>query len=173
MSIELGHKRAQGVEFDLRGTIVSGLNLIANYAYTDSRVTEVAEGVTFPVEGSVVPGFAKHTMNAWLTYKLKKGALKGLGFSAGYTVLLDRATYWEAAPDPDKEMANYFKLDAGVFWEKDKIKIAANVFNVLDEFLYSGSYESWMTDANGAASPLYSYQTEAPRNVRFSIGYKF
>ena len=173
MSIELGHKRAQGVEFDLRGTIVSGLNLIANYAYTDSRVTEVAEGVTFPVEGSVVPGFAKHTMNAWLTYKLRKGALKGLGFSAGYTGLLDRATYWEAAPDPDKEMVNYFKLDAGVFWEKDKIKITANVFNVLDEFLYSGSYESWMTDAEGAASPLYSYQTEAPRNVRFSIGYKF
>ncbi len=172
-SIELGHKRAQGVEFDLRGTIVGGLSLIANYAYTDSRVTEVAEGVTFPVEGSEVPGYAKHTMNTWLTYKLRKGAFKGLGFSAGYTSLLDRATYWEASPDPDKEMVNYFKLDAGLFWEKDKIKITANVFNVLNEYLYSGSYESWMTDANGMASPLYSYQTEAPRSVRFSIGYKF
>jgi iron complex outermembrane receptor protein len=87
--------------------------------------------------------------------------------------LLDRATYWEASPDPDKEMENYFKLDAGVFWEKDRIRISANVFNVLDEYLYSGSYESWMADANGVASPLYSYQTEAPRNARFSLSYKF
>jgi len=173
LSIELGQKRAQGVEFDLRGTILPGLNLITNYAYTDSRVVEVAEGVTYPEEGSIVPGFAKHTFNTWLTYKLQDGALEGLGFSAGYTFLLDRATYWEAAPDPDKEMENYFKLDAGLFWQKDRLKITANVFNVLNEYLYSGSYESWMTDSNGVAAPLYSYQTEAPRNVRLGIAYSF
>lgn len=172
-SIEMGKKRAQGIEFDLRGSILPGLNLVANYAYTDSKVIEVAEGVTYPEEGSVVPGFAKHTVNAWLTYKIQNGALNGLGFSAGYTALLDRATYWEAAPDPDKEMGDYFKLDAGVFWEKAKLRIAVNVFNVLDEYLYSGSYESWMTDADGNPSPMYSWQTEAPRNARLSINYRF
>ncbi|MEJ7644545.1 MAG: TonB-dependent receptor [Chryseolinea sp.] len=171
--IELGQKRAQGVEFDVRGEIVPGLNLIANYAYTDSKVVEVAEGVTYPEEGSEVPGFAKHTINTWLTYELKNGALKGFGISAGYTSLLDRATYWEASPDPDKELKNYFKVDAGIYWQKDKIRVAANVFNVLDKYLYSGSYESWMTDAKGDAAPLYSYQTEAPRNVRLSVAYKF
>lgn len=173
LSIELGKKRAQGVEFDLRGTILPGLNLIANYAYTDSKVIEVAEGVTFPEENSIVPGFAKHTVNTWLTYKIQTGVLKGLGFSAGYTALLDRATYWEAAPDPDKEMEDYFKMDAGMFWEKDKIRLTLNVFNVLDEYLYSGSYESWMSDANFKPSPMYEWQTEAPRNVRFSINYRF
>lgn len=173
LSIELGQKRAQGIEFDLRGTIVSGLNMTANYAYTDSRVIKVAEGVTFPEVNSIVPGYAKHTINAWLTYKIREGVLKGAGVSAGYTCLLDRATYWEAAPDPDKEMGDYFKLDAGVFWEKDKLKFTVNVFNVLDEYLYSGSYESWVTDANQAPSPVYSWQTEAPRNVRLSVTYNF
>lgn len=173
LSIELGQKRAQGIEFDLRGTIVSGLNMTANYAYTDSRVIKVAEGVTYPAVNSIVPGYAKHTINAWLTYKIQKGVLKGAGVSAGYTCLLDRATYWEPAPDPDKEMGDYFKLDAGVFWEKDKLKFTVNVFNVLDEYLYSGSYESWMTDANGDPSPMYSWQTEAPRNVRLSVTYNF
>src|SRR5690606_34183547 len=95
MSIELGQKRAQGIEFDLRGTIIPGLNLVANYAYTDSRVVKVAEGVTYPEENSIVPGFAKHTINTWVTYKLQNGALKGLGASAGLTYLADRATYWE------------------------------------------------------------------------------
>jgi iron complex outermembrane receptor protein len=173
LSIELGQKRSQGVEFDLRGTILPGLNLIANYAYTDSKVVEVAEDVTYPEEGSEVPGFAKHTLNAWLTYELTNGPLKGIGLSLGYTSLLDRATYWEASPDPDKEMKDYFKVDAGIFWQQDKIRITANVFNVLDRYLYSGSYESWMTDANQIAVPFYSYQTEAPRSVRVSVAYKF
>ncbi|HYF68233.1 MAG TPA: TonB-dependent receptor [Ohtaekwangia sp.] len=173
LSIELGQKRAQGIEFDLRGTIVTGLNLITNYAYTDSRVIRVSEGVNFPEEGSIVPGFAKHTFNTWLTYKLQRGVLKGLGVSAGLTYLTDRATYWEASPDPDKEMEDYVKLDAGLFWEKDKIKVTVNVFNVLDEYLYSGSYEGWMTDAEGDSSPMYSYQAEAPRNARISLAYRF
>jgi len=173
LSIELGQKRAQGIEFDLRGTIVNGLNLIANYAYTDSRVVKVAEGVTYPEVDSEVPGFAKHTMNAWLNYKIQKGVLNGLGVSAGFTQLMGRATYWEASPDPNKEMGDYFKLDAGLFWQKNKIKITANLFNILDEYLYSGSYESWITDANGDATPVYWYQTEAPRNVRFTIAYSY
>ena len=47
------------------------------------------------------------------------------------------------------------------------------IFNLLDKYLYSGSYESWMTDADFNPAPMYSYQTEAPRNARISIAYKF
>jgi iron complex outermembrane receptor protein len=172
-SIELGQKKAKGVEFDLHGTIVSGLNLVANYAYTDSRVTEVAEGVTVVEEGSIVPGFAKHTVNAWLGYKFQRGALKGFGASAGFTYLADRATYWTPSPSADKEMENYFKLDGGLFWEQGRFKVTANVFNVLNAYLYSGSYENFMWDSEGNDSPVYSYQAEAPRNVRLSVAYKF
>ncbi|HEY0652823.1 MAG TPA: TonB-dependent receptor [Chryseosolibacter sp.] len=172
-SIELGRKKAKGFEFDLHGTIVSGLNLVANYAYTDSRVVEVADGVTYPEEGSLVPGFAKHTINTWVNYKFQKGVLKGFGASAGFTYLADRATYWEASPDPDKEMENYFKLDGGLFWEKNRLKVTGNVFNVLNAYLYSGSYESWMSDSEGNPSPVYSYQAEAPRNIRLSVACKF
>lgn len=172
-SIELGQKRAQGVELDVRGTLTKGLNLVANYAYTDSRVTEVADGVTVAEEGSIVPGFSKHTVNTWLNYQLQNGLFKGVGLSAGFTYLGDRATYWEASPDPDKEMEDYLKVDAGLFWEKEKIKITVNVFNVLNEYLYSGSYESWFSTADGQPAPMYSYQAEAPRNARLSIAYKF
>ena len=166
-SLDLGQKRAQGIEFDLRGTVVRGLNLVANYAYTDSRIVKSADGSKIE-EGTIVPGFAKHTMNTWLTYKIHEGTLKGIGFSAGYTSLLGRATYWEKSPDADHEMDNYFKLDGGIFWEQDNLKIAVNVFNVLDAYLYSGSYAS-----NYFSIPVYSYQTEAPRNGRLSISYKF
>lgn len=165
LSIELGQKRAQGVEFDLRGTIAPGLSAVMNYAYTDSRVTRVAEGITDINEGDIIPGYAKHTANSWLTYKIQKGVLKGTGIAGGFTWLAGRETYWNPSPDPEQVLADYFKIDAGLFWENERLRITANVFNVLDEYLYSGSYYSWLN--------AYYWQTEAPRNVRLSLGYTF
>lgn len=165
LSIVLGEKRAQGIEFDIKGNIVKGLNLSANYAYTDSKVTEVAEGVTTVKVGDVIPGYAKHTMNAWLSYRLESGPLKGTGVSAGFTYLVDRATANWSETDTNKNLPNYFKLDGGIFWEKDRIKFTLNMFNVLDKYLYSGGYYDWLS--------AYYWQTEAPRNYRLSIGYRF
>lgn len=167
LSVELGQKRVQGVEFDLRGTVFRGFDLIANYAYTDSRITKVTDGVPMEV-GTPVPPFAKHTVNGWVTYKIPVGIFKGFGASAGGTWLVDRATYWEASPDASKELGDYFKLDAGLFWEKNKFKITGNMFNVLNEYLYSGSYYG-----SYFSTPVYSYQTEAPRNLRVSVAYRF
>lgn len=165
LSVVLGQKRAQGIEFDLRGTILPGLNLVANYAYTDSKVTKVAEGVTSIAKGDVIPGFSKHTVNSWLTYKIRNGALKGTGVSGGFTYLVDRAMSNWSSLNTDTNLPNYFKLDGGIFWEKDKIRLTLNVFNILDKYLYSGAYYDYI--------PTYSWQAEAPRNYRLSISYKF
>jgi iron complex outermembrane receptor protein len=165
LSIELGQKKSKGVELDLRGQIISGLNLVLNYAYTDSRIIDLNAAIPGMSEGDAVPGFSKHTVNTWLSYKIQNGVLKGTGFSTGFTYLTDRATYWDPSPNGGATLPNYFKLDAGLFWENDKLRITANVFNLLDEYLYSGSYYSWLN--------AYYWQTDPPRNVRISIGYKF
>ncbi|MCZ4242812.1 TonB-dependent receptor [Pedobacter punctiformis] len=163
VSIALGEKTAQGIEFDLRGKITDGLTLIANYAYTDAKVTKVNPGAIGVVEGSVVPGFSKHVSNAWLTYTLQDGVLKGSGISAGFTYLADRATdTWSVGL---QKLPNYFKLDGGLFYERSKFKITGNVFNMLDKYLFSGSYYQWLN--------AYYTQAEAPRNYRLSIAYKF
>lgn len=165
LSVVFGQKRAQGVEFDLRGSIFKGLNLTANYAYTNSEVSKVTEGVhTFQV-GDVIPGFAKHTANGWLSYTLQQGAAKGLGVSGGFTYLADRATATWSLTNDKQNLPDYFKLDGGLFWEKDKIRLTLNVFNVLDKYLYSGSFESYIN--------AYYTQSEAPRNYRLGLTYKF
>lgn len=165
LSIVLGEKRSEGVEIDVRGRIVNGLNVAANYAYTDSRVTKVTEGVESLKEGDVVPGYAKHTANGWLTYKIRSGAFRGLGFSGGITWLLGRETYWDPSPQGGAVLPDYLKMDAGISWEQDRLKITANVFNVLDKYLYSGSYYSYLN--------AYYWQTDPPRNVRLSFNYSF
>jgi iron complex outermembrane receptor protein len=163
-SVVIGQKRAEGFEFDVRGTILKGLNIVANYAYTDGKFTEVATGGVYKV-GDLVPGFSKHTANSWVNYKISNGLLKGAGISGGFTWLIDRATSdWSETPNR-QELPDYFKLDGGVFWEKDKIRLTLNVFNILDEYLYSGSYYDW--------NKAYYWQSEAPRTVRFGINYKF
>lgn len=165
LSIELGKKVSQGVEFDLHGTIARGLTAVANYAYTDSKVLKVAEGVTSLKAGDVVPGFAKHTANIWLVYRVYKGALKGFGLSGGATLLAGRATYWDPSPAGGASLPDYFKVDAGISWENNKLSVTANVFNLLNQYLYSGSYYAW--------TGTYYWQADPPRNLRLTIGYKF
>lgn len=165
LSIVLGQKRSQGIEFDLRGKLTNNLSLIANYALTDSKVIKVADGVTAYKKGDIVPGYAKHVANTWLTYKIQSGALAGTGISFGGSYQAGRQTAWEVSPAADKTLPDFVKFDGGLFWESGKIRIAANVFNVFDKYTYMGSYYSWL----GA----YYWQADAPRNVRFSIGYNF
>lgn len=166
LSVVLGQKIAQGIEFDLRGNIIDGLTVVLNYAYTDAKVSKVTEGVPGIAKGDVVPGYAKHTANAWLTYKLTDGILKGTGVSLGGTYLADRATNTFSTSAPEQNLPDYFRMDGGIFWEKDNIRLTVNGFNLLNSYLYSGSYESWM-------GPIYSWQTEPPRNFRFSVNYRF
>ncbi|AGA79626.1 TonB-dependent receptor [Echinicola vietnamensis] len=152
----------QGVEFDARGEIIPGLIVTANYAYTDSEITDDERTGEFSQVGSPVPGFAKHVANGWLTYSIQSGVLEGLGVSAGFTYQADRTT-WNWPGDNQLALPNYFKLDGGLSWENDNLTIRANVFNLLNEYLYSGS----------AYATYYYYQAEAPRNARLSVGFRF
>ena len=172
-SIVVGEKRAQGIEFDLRGEITAGLKLIANYAYTDGKVTEVADGVTSTFVGQVVPGFAKHVSNAWLSYTLQDGFLKGTGISAGFTHLAGRAMGTFSGTNEERNLPNYFKLDGGLFWENKNLRITANAFNLLDEYLFTGAYYTGYWNAPNYDLGVYSWQAEAPRNYRLSVAYKF
>ncbi|MFA9189643.1 TonB-dependent siderophore receptor [Flavobacterium magnesitis] len=164
-SVVLGEKRARGTEFDIRGKITEGLNLIANYAFTEAIVNQ--SNVPGIIVGSTVPGFAKHTSNAWLNYTLTNGKLKGLGASIGGTYLVGRLTdNWGTGLE---KLPNYFKMDGGVSYETGNLKFTANMFNILNEYLYNGSFYS---SGNGNINAYY-WQTEAPRNVRLGVTYKF
>lgn len=159
--IVLGEKRAQGFEFDLRGKLFDGLNLIANYAFTESTVTESnVEGINV---GDVVPGYSKHTANAWLNYTIQSGKMKGFGASIGGTFLDGRQT--DTWGEGLEKLPSYFKLDGGLSYEIGKVKVTANVFNILDKYLYSGSYYEWLQ--------AYYWQSEPGRNVRVGVTYKF
>ncbi|XZF13692.1 TonB-dependent siderophore receptor [Chitinophagaceae bacterium MMS25-I14] len=158
-SIQVGQTKTKGIEFDLRGEITRGLSLVLNYSYTDSKVTKDAVEANV---GAIVPGFAKHMTNGWLSYRFREGALKGIGLSLGYQYQIDRST-WVWSATTQGKLPDYFRMDGGISWQNNKFSIALNVNNLLDAYLYSGApYGSY-----------YYWQAEAPRNFRLNIGYKF
>ncbi|MBD2754602.1 TonB-dependent receptor [Spirosoma validum] len=161
-SIQLGQTQTSGVEVDLRGEVVPGLNLVANYAYTDSKITKdtKSENVGLPV-----PGYSKHVTNTWLSYRVRKGAVQGLGISLGYQWQLDRYGWFSDAVDKNPTMPNSFRADGAISWQNDRFNVALNVNNILDATIYSGAYYSW--------SKAYYWQIETPRNFRLSLGLKF
>jgi iron complex outermembrane receptor protein len=163
--VQLGQTKTNGVEFDARGEIINGLSLMANYAYTNSRISEDTNPDNV---GTPVPGFAKHVTNAWLTYRLQSGDLKGLGFSAGYQWQIDRLPWSLGTGTSD--LPNYFRVDVGTSYQWKKFSIAVNVNNLLDAYLYSGGHSDYL---NSEGKTVYTWQAESPRAVRASIGYRF
>ena len=163
--VQLGQTQTQGIELDIRGQLLPGLNLIANYALNDSKITKADTSKAAQATiGNKVPGYAKHTANGWVTYRVQTGALAGFGISGGFTYLVDRTT-WSWGPATQQSLPDYFKLEGGLSYEKDRITITANVFNLLDKYLYTGDYYGY--------GGYYDYQIEAGRNYRLGVTYRF
>jgi iron complex outermembrane receptor protein len=159
-SVQLGQTRTQGVEFDLKGRIFKGMNVIFNYAYTDSKVTKDADLTKI---GQTIAGTTKHITNGWLNYTVQEGALANLGLSLGYQWQLDRSSWYVFNSGDSKALPNYFRMDGAISWKKDNISLALNVNNLLNDYLYSGS----------PYGNFFYWQTEPRRNFRLNLTYNF
>ncbi|MFT3845618.1 MAG: TonB-dependent receptor [Lacibacter sp.] len=162
-SVQLGQTKTQGMEFDVRGQLFTGLEATINYAYTDAKVTKDTEDKEVNKQ---LAGTDKHIANVWLSYRVPAGMAKGLGVSFGASHAAGR-TAWYGAYDRnlDPAMPAYTRFDAAVSYQLGKFGIALNVNNLFNADVISGAYYSW--------SNFYYWQAEAYRNLRLSITYKF
>lgn len=154
-----GQQKTKGVEVDVRGQILRGLDVIINYAYTEARVTKDSDK---EVIGTQVAGSSRHIQNAWLNYRLDRGALTGFGISVGYQYQVKRSP-WYVFDNSENSLPDYFRLDGSLSYQKEKIGFNLVVNNILNKYLYSGApYEDY-----------FYWQTEPGTNMRFSIAYRF
>ncbi|RYG05517.1 MAG: TonB-dependent receptor [Chitinophagaceae bacterium] len=164
---QLGETKTKGIEVDLGGEIFRGLNITANYAYTDSKISKATDKTTI---GNVTPNTARHITNAWLQYRIPSGAFEGFGASVGVQSQTGRHIASTQVPNfPD-----YFRADGGISFQKGKYSISMLVNNLLNNqrILTAGS----TTNANAAipgSVRYYTYIVEARRNFRMSIAYRF
>nr|WP_288808227.1 TonB-dependent siderophore receptor [uncultured Sphingobacterium sp.] len=165
--MQLGETTTKGIEFDITGEIVKGLNVNANYALTDSKISKDTKEENI---GNITPNTAKHTANAWVTYRLQQGPLKGVGFIGSVQGMFDRAI----GTTKESNFKNYLRTDGGISYQTGRYNISLMVNNLLDnrKLMTAGS-----TAAKNAKIPesvnYYSYIVEARRNFRLGITYKF
>lgn len=163
-SIQLGQTQTQGIEFDVRGQIFTGLDITMNYAFTDAKVTKDTDGSQVSKQ---VAGTDKHISNAWLNYRVQSGKATGLGVSFGVQNASGRTNWYGVYnKDVDPSMPAYTRFDGAISYQMNKFGIALNVNNIFDTYLITGgAYYPW--------NKSYYAQIEAKRNVRLSINYKF
>ncbi len=154
-----GQQKTEGVEVDIKGKLVKGLDVIINYAYTDARISKDSKEENV---GNQVAGSSKHVQNTWLNYRVEKGKLSGVGLSLGYQYQAERSP-WYVFDGTELSLPNYFRLDGGISYQQEKIGFNLLVNNILNEYLYSG----------GPYDNYYYWQAEAGTNVRFSVNYRF
>ncbi len=158
-SRQSGQQKTKGVEVDIRGQIVRGLDVIINYAYTEAKVTKDTDK---EVIGTQVAGSSRHIQNAWLNYRMDRGALTGFGISVGYQYQVKRSP-WYVFDNSENSLPDYFRLDGSLSYQKEKIGFNLVVNNILNKYLYSGApYEDY-----------FYWQTEPGTNMRFSVSYRF
>lgn len=111
----IGEANSRGVEFDLSGRVTDQLNVIANYAYTNAKVTKDLSGT----EGNRLVAVPAHSGSLWAVYEFTDGPLQGVRLGTGAFVRSKRM----ADLDNTVELPGYVRWDASAGYS----------------FMYSGS----------------------------------
>lgn len=157
--IQVGETSSKGIDLDIKGEIVDGLNIVVNYAYNDSKVEH---DVNTALIGMRTPMYVKHVQNTWINYELPSNFLDGISVSLGYQYQAGRGErYVTAAP---KEIPDFFRLDGGVGYQIKKFKVNLIVNNLLNKHLIA---TPWYR------SGLYYWVPQASINGRLSFSYSF
>jgi len=125
--IQTGEVRSRGIELDVIGEILPGLNIIFSYAFTDAEITEDNSGR----EGLRPTNVAEHAGNLWLTYEFQQGTLEGLGLGAGVfsSSRID-------GPDGTFFLPGYTRVDLATWYEfaagESDVRLQLNVNNLFD-----------------------------------------
>lgn len=174
-----GKTASDGIELDITGTIVKGLNFMAGYSYNYMRYTETRDEtkVKSPttgkdttlaggnVEGERLVGTTANTANATLFYTFSTGPVKGLklGASAYYTG--DRFGGFNTSKTPSARagliaLDGFTTVDLSAGYAFKKISILAKISNITNEINY-------FVHENYSVNPI------APRQFITTLAYRF
>lgn len=154
---------SDGLEIDLSGVVVPGLNFIAGYSYNYMRYTSTL-AVTGIVEGERLVGTTKNTANGTLFYTFQDGRIKGLKFGASVFYTGDRNGGRNTTKNNSSSgiipLSAFTTVDfsAGYTWRK--LSLLAKIANITNELNY-------FVHENYSVNPI------PPRQFVTTLSYKF
>ncbi|MHA4893330.1 TonB-dependent siderophore receptor [Pedobacter sp. PWIIR3] len=133
-SIQDGTQKSKGWEAEFNINPFEGLNIIAGYAYNDSKYTDISANLNGfrPVTSG-----PKKVANAYINYKIPYGTVAGLGFGlggnyAGESVVIANATQGTFV------LPEYTVLNASAFYDVKKFRLGISANNFTDKHYWVG-----------------------------------
>ncbi|MBB6127383.1 TonB-dependent receptor [Mucilaginibacter lappiensis] len=131
-SVQDGTQLSRGVEVDLTANPFPGLNIVAGYAYNNSKFTKADPSVNGLRPALSGPA---NTYNLWISYRLPAGDLKGLGM--GFGANAGSSSYQTNTVTTKIVIPSYTLLDASIFYDQPKYRIGFKVDNLTSEKAWS------------------------------------
>lgn len=150
-SIQIGEQRSRGIEFDLTGRVLPGLNIIASYSYINAEITRDNNGN----QGNQPDNVPRNSASLWATYEIQQGDFKGLGFGSGVFFVGDR----KGDLANTLSVPSYLRTDAAIFYRRDNWRAALNFKNLFDVNYIESSY--------------YGVYYGAPLTVQGTVSFSF
>lgn len=132
-SIQDGSQLSRGLEIELTANPLPGLNIVAGYAYNDSKVTDASD----IRNNGLRPGQSgpPNMVNFWMSYRFPEGKLKGLGAGLGGNT--GDKSYYTNTYNSKFIIPSYQIFDASIFYDHSKFRIGFKVDNLTSEKAWS------------------------------------
>lgn len=130
--IQVGEQRSRGIELDIVGQVLPGLNLIASYSYIDAEITRDNSGF----EGNRPRLVPTHQGSLWATYEIQRGSLKGFGIGSGVFITGDRQGDLANSFD----LPGYTRFDAALFYRRDNWRVGLNFKNLFNREYFESAF---------------------------------
>ncbi|OPC06565.1 TonB-dependent receptor [Elizabethkingia ursingii] len=131
-SIQDGTQLSKGIEAELTANPFEGLNIVAGYAYNDSKYSKANPSVNGLRPALSGPG---NMFNYWISYRIPYGKLKGLGIGTGAN--MGSSSYQTNTQTAKVIIPSYKMFDIGVFYDQPKYRVGLKFDNITNEKTWS------------------------------------
>lgn len=133
-TIQDGNIASKGIEADIVANPFTGLNIVAGYGYNDSKNDKTDKNTIGRRPNAAGP---QHLANWWVSYKLSKGSLHGLGIGLGGNYASENIITNNAVTG-QFILPAYTVLNASVFFERSHFRIGLKLDNIADKEYWGG-----------------------------------
>lgn len=154
ITVQNGTQYSRGFEVEIIANPITGLNLVAGYSHNDSKLTKS----TVALEGRRPANAGPADLaNAWISYNLPFGKLKGVGAGIGGNYISEHLTA-NSAVTGIFTIPSYTVLNSTVFYNTKAWRLGLKLDNMLDKKYFAGQ---------GVLAP------QMPRNFSANLAIKF
>jgi iron complex outermembrane receptor protein len=154
VTVQDGTQRSKGVELELMAAPIRGLNIMAGYSHNNSKLNTSGKDVDGTRPASAGP---EDIANAWISYTIPAGKLRGFGVGAGGNYVSEHVTA-NTITTGTFTFPSYTLLNATAFYDARKFRAGLKFDNITNAEYYVGQ---------GVISPQMPFNFSANVSLKF------